>query len=59
MRLADLKDAVDAWRNLENRASSAYDLLTLAMDEGDTTLEESLRSELEAIAAEIRTGSSS
>ena len=54
MQLADLKDAVDAWRNLENRASSAYDLLTLAMDEGDTTLEESLRSELEAIAAEIR-----
>ena len=54
MRLADLKDAVDSWRNLESRASSAYDLLTLALDEGDTTLEESLRSELEAIAAEIR-----
>ncbi len=54
MQLADLKDAVDSWRNLESRASSAYDLLTLAMDEGDTTLEESLRSELEAIAAEIR-----
>ena len=54
MHLADLKDAVDAWRNLENRASSAYDLLTLALDEGDTTLEESLRSELEAMAAEIR-----
>ncbi len=54
MRLADLKDVVDAWRNLENRASSAYDLLTLALDEGDTTLEESLHSELEAIAAEIR-----
>ena len=54
MQLADLKDVVDAWRNLESRASSAYDLLTLALDEGDTTLEESLRSELEAIAAEIR-----
>ena len=54
MRLADLKDAVDSWRNLKSRASSAYDLLTLALDEGDTTLEESLRSELEAIAAEIR-----
>ena len=54
MHLADLKDAVDAWRNLESRASSAYDLLTLALDEGDTTLEESLRSELEEIAAEIR-----
>ena len=54
MHLADLKDVVDAWRNLESRASSAYDLLTLALDEGDTTLEESLRSELEAIAAEIR-----
>ena len=54
MHLADLKDVVDAWRNLESRASSAYDLLTLAMDEGDTTLEESLRSELEEIAAEIR-----
>ena len=54
MHLADLKDAVDAWRNLESRVSSAYDLLTLALDEGDTTLEESLRSELEAIAAEIR-----
>ena len=54
MHLADLKDAVDAWRNLESRASSAYDLLTLALDEGDTTLEESLRSEVEAIAAEIR-----
>ena len=54
MHLADLKDVVDAWRNLESRASSAYDLLTLALDEGDTTLEESLRSELEAMAAEIR-----
>ena len=54
MQLADLKDAVDSWRNLESRASSAYDLLTLALDEGDTTLEESLRAELEAIAAEIR-----
>ena len=54
MHLADLKDAVDAWRNLESRASSAYDLLTLALDEGDTTLEESLRSELEAMTAEIR-----
>ena len=54
MHLADLKDAVDAWRNLENRASSAYDLLTLALDEGDTTLEESLRSDLDGIAAEIR-----
>ena len=54
MHLADLKDVVDAWRNLESRASSAYDLLTLALDEGDTTLEESLRSELEAMTAEIR-----
>ena len=54
MRLADLKDVVDSWRNLKSRASSAYDLLTLALDEGDTTLEESLHSELEAIAAEIR-----
>ena len=54
MHLADLKDAVDAWRNLESRVSSAYDLLNLALDEGDTTLEESLRSELEAMTAEIR-----
>ena len=41
-------------RNLESRVSSAYDLLNLALDEGDTTLEESLRSELEAMTAEIR-----
>ena len=54
MHLADLKDVVDAWRNLESRVSSAYDLLNLALDEGDTTLEESLRSELEAMTAEIR-----
>jgi peptide chain release factor 2 len=53
IRLAELKQVVDTWRALESRASSAHDLLALALDEGDTSLEESLSQEVEALSREL------
>ena len=54
IHLAELKSTADTWRNLESRATSAYDLLNLALDEGDTSLEESLLQEAESISEELR-----
>ena len=54
IRLAEIKDVVDAWRDLESRASSACDLIALALEEEDTSLEESLFADLEAISEELK-----
>ncbi|MBF8266505.1 MAG: peptide chain release factor 2 [Dehalococcoidia bacterium] len=54
VHLAELKDVVDAWRKLESRASSAHDLVDMALDEGDTSLEESLSQEAEALSRELQ-----
>ena len=51
--MAELKQVADAWRSLESRASSAHDLLALALEEGDTSLEETLYQEVEAISREL------
>ena len=53
IQLAELKQVADAWRALESRASSAHDLLALALEEGDTSLEETLYEEVEAISREL------
>ncbi len=54
IRLAEIKDVVDAWRDLESRASSACDLIALALEEGDTSLEDTLFSDVDAIAEELK-----
>ena len=53
IQLAELKQMADAWRSLESRASSAHDLLSLALEEGDTSLEETLSQEVDALYKEI------
>ena len=54
IRLAELKDVADAWRDLESRASSTCDLIALALEEGDTSLEETLFADVEAIEEELK-----
>ena len=54
IRLAEIKDVVELWRDFESRASSACDLITLALEEDDTSLEESLFADLEAISEELK-----
>ncbi|MBI4282142.1 MAG: peptide chain release factor 2 [Chloroflexi bacterium] len=54
VQLAELKDVVDTWRALASRASSAYDLLSLALEEDDASLEEPLSQEVEALSRELR-----
>ena len=51
--MADLKQVVDTWRTLESRASSAHDLLALALEEGDDSLEEFLTQEVGELAREL------
>ncbi len=53
--MAELKQVADAWRSLESRTSSTYDLLSLALEERDTSLEETLYQEAEAISKELNT----
>lgn len=53
IHLAELKQAADAWRNLETRTSSTHDLLVMALEEGDTSLEETLSQEVDALSKEI------
>ena len=53
IHLAELKQVVDTWRALESRASSAHDLLALALEEGDTSLEEFLTQEVETLSREL------
>lgn len=53
IHLAELKQVVDTWRALEFRASSAHDLLTIALEEADTSLDEFLAQEVEALSREL------
>ena len=53
IHLAELKQVADTWRVLESRASSASDLLALALEEGDTSLDEFLTQEVEALSREL------
>lgn len=53
IRLADLKQVTQTWQSLSTRASQAHDLLELALEEGDTSLEEMLLGEFESISKEL------
>ena len=52
-RLARLKDTVETWRGLEKSAVSLLELVELAIQEGDDTLEELLRSDCRELSAEL------
>ena len=52
-RLARLKDTVETWRGLEKSAGSLLELVELAIQEGDDTLEELLRSECRELSEEL------
>ncbi len=52
-RLARLKDTVETWRGLEKSAGSLLELVELAIQEGDDSLEEQLRSEYEELSVEL------
>ena len=55
IRLSELKQVVDTWRSLESRVVSARELLTLALQEEDTSLEETLHEDVESISKELNT----
>ena len=52
-RLARLKDTVETWRGLEKSAGPLLELVELAIQEGDDSLEEQLRSEYEELSVEL------
>ncbi len=53
-RLAGLKESVDTWRSIAGRAKDAAELADLALQEGDASMEDTLRAETAAIEADLR-----
>lgn len=53
IHLAELKHVADTWKALDSRASSARELLALALEESDTSLEEFLTQEVNALSKEL------
>lgn len=51
---SEVSSEVNFWRDLEKRVGSALDLLGLAIEEGDNSLEESLVNETNSIALELK-----
>ena len=49
-RLAQLKEDVETWRDLESKSRSLLELAELALAEGDTSLEEHLSEEVEELS---------
>ena len=49
-QLARLRDSVQLWRELEARIASARELTDLAIEDGDSSLEEPLRAEAEELS---------
>lgn len=54
MLLSDLKTTSNKWRTLQDRVTDTHELLTLAIEQGDLTLNESLQSEIADIFSELR-----
>ena len=52
-RMSTLKDELDEWRGLESRILALDELVTLALEEKDDSLLESLSTDLQAIAADL------
>ena len=53
IHLAELKQVVDTWRRLEFQLASVHELLSLALEESDDSLEEFLTKEIESMTREI------
>ena len=52
-RLASLKEEVEVWRTLDHQAKSVDELLTLALEESDDSLEKTLAQEINEIQARL------
>ena len=52
-QLAELKEATQPWRELEIRCHQLEELIDLALEEDDSSLEASLTSEAETLASEV------
>ena len=52
-RMAELKDELEAWASLDNRAAELGDLLDLAVAERDDSLAETMAEELADLSAEL------
>ena len=52
-RLADLKKVVEEWRGLEKRAADIAEIISMESEEGETSLGEEIRSEVDRIASRL------
>ncbi len=52
-RLAELRDSVEKWQTLSQRARDLLELTELALEEDNTSLQDSLLNELNALEAEL------
>ena len=52
-QISHLRDAVVPWRDMEWRSSDLLELTDLAIEEGDTSLEEQLEADAEALAGDL------
>jgi peptide chain release factor 2 len=53
-RLSSLRDEVQEWRSLEREARSIDDLLTLALEERDGSLLDTLQEEVEQVSSKLQ-----
>ena len=53
-RLAELRDTVESWQGFQMRAQSLLELVQMAQEEGDTSLEAALEEEAESLESELR-----
>ena len=53
-RLAELRDTVESWQSFQSRVQSLLELVQIAQEEGDTSLEEALDEEAHTLESELR-----
>ncbi len=53
-RLAELRDTVESWQSFQSRVQSLLELVQIAQEEGDSSLEEALDEETGALESELR-----
>ena len=53
-RLAELRDTVESWQGFQMRAQSLLELVQMAQEEGDDSLEATLEEEAESLESELR-----
>ncbi len=53
-RLAELRDTVERWQGFHGRVQSLLELVQIAQEEGDTSIEEALDEEASSLESELR-----